>query len=39
MTHLRHRMIEDMQLDEETTANLLANSALEWLAMTREQFL
>lgn len=32
------KMIEDMQLDEQTTANLFANSALEWLAIGREDF-
>ncbi len=32
------KMIEDMQLDEQTTANLFANSALEWLALGREEF-
>ena len=31
-------MIEDMQLDERTTANLLAESALEWLALNRQDF-
>ena len=36
--HHPGKMIEDMQLDEETTANLLANSALEWLALKRKDF-
>jgi aminocarboxymuconate-semialdehyde decarboxylase len=32
------KMIEDMQLDERTTANLLAEAALEWLALNRQDF-
>ena len=33
------KMIEEMKLDERTTANLLADSALEWLALNRQNFL
>jgi aminocarboxymuconate-semialdehyde decarboxylase len=36
--HHPGKMIEDMKLDEQTTANLLANSALEWLALRREDY-
>ncbi len=36
--HHPGKMIEDMQLDPETTANLLADSALEWLALPRDRF-
>lgn len=36
--HHPGKMIEEMRLDKCTTANLLANSALEWLAMPGERF-
>ncbi len=36
--HHPGKMIEDMNLDKQTTANLLANSALEWLALSREDY-
>jgi hypothetical protein len=31
-------MIEDMQMDDKTRADLLADSALEWLALSRKDF-
>lgn len=36
--HHPGKMIQDMNLDEQTTTNLLANSALEWLALSREDY-
>ena len=36
--HHPGKMIEEMNLDQQTTANLFANSALEWLALRREDF-
>jgi aminocarboxymuconate-semialdehyde decarboxylase len=36
--HHPGKMIESMQLDSKTTADLLADSALEWLALNRRDF-
>ena len=36
--HHPGKMIEDMDLDEQTQYNLLANSALEWLALSPKDF-
>jgi aminocarboxymuconate-semialdehyde decarboxylase len=36
--HHPGKMIEEMGLDDETRSNLLANAALEWLALNREVF-
>lgn len=36
--HHPGKMIEEMNLDEQTVADLFANSALEWLALNREDF-
>jgi aminocarboxymuconate-semialdehyde decarboxylase len=36
--HHPGKMIEDMHLDAKTTADLLADSALEWLALRRKDF-
>ena len=36
--HHPGKMIEDMDLDKQTQYNLLANSALEWLALSPKDF-
>jgi aminocarboxymuconate-semialdehyde decarboxylase len=36
--HHPGKMIEDMQMDDKTRADLLADSALEWLALSRKDF-
>ena len=36
--HHPGKMIEDMKLDKKTTSDLLADSALEWLALKRKDF-
>jgi aminocarboxymuconate-semialdehyde decarboxylase len=36
--HHPGKMIEEMQLDKRATSNLLADSALEWLALDRQDF-
>ena len=36
--HHPGKMIEEMTLDDNTRSNLLADAALEWLALKREEF-
>jgi aminocarboxymuconate-semialdehyde decarboxylase len=36
--HHPGKMIEEMQLDDKTRADLLADAALEWLDRTRQDF-
>jgi aminocarboxymuconate-semialdehyde decarboxylase len=36
--HHPGKMIEDMDLDDNTRSNLLADAALEWLALNRKEF-
>jgi aminocarboxymuconate-semialdehyde decarboxylase len=36
--HHPGKMIEEMQLNDRTRADLLADSALEWLALNRKDF-
>jgi len=36
--HHPGKMIEEMRLDKKTTSDLLADSALEWLALQRKEF-
>ena len=36
--HHPGKMIEGMKLDDKTRADLLADSALEWLALNRKDF-
>jgi len=36
--HHPGKMIEEMKLDAKTTSDLLADSALEWLALQRQDF-
>jgi aminocarboxymuconate-semialdehyde decarboxylase len=36
--HHPGKMIEEMDLDDKTRSNLLANAALEWLSLSRKAF-
>jgi aminocarboxymuconate-semialdehyde decarboxylase len=36
--HHPGKMIEEMDLDDNTRSNLLADAALEWLALNRKEF-